>query len=155
VALALAAALSVGETENGVDRALLAGRAGRRVVELESYRDQLAIFDRLPAAEQLDMLEIVAAGADRAAAESARQLAAWRTGDTATLEAAMETGLLADPELREALLSARNRAWTEKVDELLKGGGSLFVAVGAAHLIGSEGLAAALRERGYIVNRVQ
>jgi uncharacterized protein YbaP (TraB family) len=155
VALALASALAFGDSANGVDAGLADQRGARKLVELEGYRAQLAIFDRLPAREQVDMLEIVAEEAATATAESKQQIDAWRSGDTATIEAAMETGLLADPELREALLAARNRAWAERIDRLLKEGAAPFVAVGAAHLLGEDGVPALLEARGYMVTRIQ
>lgn len=155
VALTLAGAFRFGESANGVDRDLAGRRGGKRLVELEGYRRQLDIFDRLPQAEQADMLEVVAAEAATAKPEGERQTKAWRLGDTATIEAAMRTGLLADPELRAALLTGRNEAWTQKIDRLLKDDARPFVAVGAAHLLGEDGLPAMLEERGYTVKRVQ
>ncbi len=155
VALTLAAAFQFGDSENGVDRALADDRGGKRLVELESYRGQLTIFDRLPAQDQAEMLEAVAAEAGTAAADSKRQIEAWRTGDIAVIEADMQTGLLADPELRAALLTGRNQAWAGTIDRLFKTGARPFVAVGAAHLLGKEGLPALLEARGYTVTRVQ
>lgn len=155
VALALASAVRHGKSSNGVDRALVARSGGKRLIELEGYAAQLAIFDTLPESEQIDMLLIVAREGANAAAEGERQMLAWRLGDVETLEAALETGLLADPELRDALLVRRNREWAEAVDRILSGGdASPFVAVGAAHVPGDQGLVALLREKGYTVTRV-
>lgn len=155
VALTLAAAFRFGEPANGVDRELAERRGGKRLVELETYRGQLDLFDRLPAAEQADMLEIVAEGAETAAADSERQTKAWRSGDTAVIEADMQTGLLADPELRAALLTDRNQAWAGTIERLLKDGAHPFVAAGAAHMLGPDGLPALLEARGYAVTRIQ
>jgi uncharacterized protein YbaP (TraB family) len=40
-----------------------------------------------------------------------------------------------------------------KIDALLKSGGTIFVVVGAAHLVGKDGLAERLRSRGYRVEK--
>lgn len=57
----------------------------------------------------------------------------------------------ADP-FTEALLHARNRAWMPKLlPELAQGGA--FVAVGAAHMLGNQGLIALLENEGYTVTQ--
>lgn len=155
VALGLATNLTSGASENGADLALIRQAGAKPVVELEGYTRQLAIFDQLPEAEQADMLEIVAAEAENAEADAEKQLAAWRSGKIEVIEAEMDSGLLADPELREALLTRRNQDWAVQVDTMLKTGDALFIAVGLAHLLGEEGLPALLEKRGYTVKRIQ
>ena len=43
---------------------------------------------------------------------------------------------------------------TGKMDEYLKGKESVFVVVGAAHIIGDKGIAKQLRDKGYKVEQV-
>jgi uncharacterized protein YbaP (TraB family) len=150
-ALKIAAAARSGEAGNGADRALLA--RGLPTVGLESYAAQFAVFDRLAAADQAVLLAEAARGAGGAAERDLAE--AWRTGDLATIEAESARGFLADPELREALLTARNRAWAGRIAGLLAADRQPFVAVGAAHMLGDEGLPALLVARGYTVRRLQ
>ncbi|MEO6154027.1 MAG: TraB/GumN family protein [Croceibacterium sp.] len=150
-ALTIANALEAGEAANGVDRALL--RGGLPVVALEGFAEQFAIFDRLAPQDQADLLRLAAA--DGAAEQDKRMTAAWIAGDTGALAHEADAGVLADPELREALLVARNRAWAERVAALLRGGRRPLVAVGAAHMIGEVGLPALLIQRGFTVMRIQ
>ena len=152
--LAQAAAPDI-DKRYGIDGAVL-DRAGERpVVELEGTEAQLAIFDRLPEAEQADLLEAVARDAASLAGESADLMAAWRRGDMAVIERETTRGLLADPELREALFTARNAAWTTRIGEAIAQGREPFVAVGAAHMAGPEGLPAMLEAEGFAVRRVR
>jgi hypothetical protein len=48
----------------------------------------------------------------------------------------------------------RNEAWVETLLRELEGSGTDFVAVGAGHLLGAEGLVERLRAQGVRVERV-
>ncbi len=155
-ALALQQAVAAREgidSSNGIDRALV--RAWTKPIEeFEGAVTQLSIFDRLAEDDQRALLLAVLRGGD-AAQEAAYLAKAWAQGDMALIGKAVEGDFLADPELREALLVGRNRAWMEKLEASLGKGARPFVAVGAAHLAGAEGLPALLAARGYKVTRVQ
>ncbi len=153
-ALTLAQVDAEGDPANGVDRALIREFAGRPVHELEGARAQLSIFDRLPESEQRNLLAAVIAGATTSKAQAATLRRAWRMGDTAALEQASHTGILADPDLREALLVQRNRDWVAAIIPRLKAKPKPLIAVGAAHLVGAEGLASLLQAQGYRVQRL-
>lgn len=153
-ALTLAQLSAEGDPANGVDRALIREFSGRPVRELEGARAQLAIFDRLPEADQRDLLTAVITQASDAKAQAKKLRLAWLTGDVATLEEATHKGILADLELREALLVQRNRAWAEAIIPLLEDEPRPLIAVGAAHLVGVEGLASLLQAAGYRVRRL-
>lgn len=136
---------------NGVDRALLA--QGKPVVGLESFADQYDRFDRLPEKDQADLLVGLAHDAD--SAQDDTHLVAWLTGDEDALEKQASIGILAYPNLRKALLTDRNRAWLGRIEKLVEGGRKPFVAVGAAHMLGSGGLPKLLAADGYTVRRIR
>lgn len=153
-ALALAQAKSYGSTANGVDRALLSEISELRV--LEGARAQLSIFDRLRERDQRDLLlSVIKDSRTERQDDYERLVELWRTGDLDGLLRENADGLLADPELREALLTKRNLDWIEKIDRWMKADGPLLVAVGAAHLAGDGGLPQLLADRGYRVKRIQ
>ena len=140
------------DARNGVDRAVVAAAGKRPVIELEGAAAQLALFDALPEKEQRDLLGAVVTEA----ATPDRDLAAsWRDGDMAAIEKETRSGLLADPELRAVLFTGRNRAWTARIATVIRAGQQPFVAVGAAHMAGSDGLPAMLKAQGLTVTRMQ
>lgn len=153
-AIMLAQVGASGDPANGVDRALIADFAGRPVRELEGTAAQLSIFDRLPETAQRAMLAAVVRGSEDARKDPARLQRAWLAGDAATIEQSTREGFLADPALREALLTGRNRRWAAALDALLEQPARPLIAVGAAHLVGNEGLASLLQEQGYRVRRL-
>lgn len=148
-ALMLAQSQSTGKRENGVDLALIEQFDANAIDELEGARGQLEIFDTLAPAQQRDLLESVLRDVDTAPARGARLREAWRRGDMEALDAATRTGFLARPDLREVLLARRNRAWIDPIVERLESDARPFVAVGAAHLVGADGLIALLAKRGF------
>ena len=155
VALTLSRAVtSASKGTFGMEQELMRATPGLPVIALAGAEAQLRIFDGLPEAEQQDLLGAVIEEAS-GAISSERLARAWATGDLATLEKEMQTGILADAELREALMLAPNRDWTDKVAAMLDSGARPFVAVGAAHMAGPEGMPALLARRGYAVRRLQ
>lgn len=153
-AITLAQVDATGDPANGVDRALIREFAGRPVRELEGAQAQLAIFDRLPEAQQRTMLAAVVRGSEVARKDPARLQRAWLAGDAATIEQSTREGFLADPALRAALLTDRNRRWAAALTPLLQEGPRPLIAVGTAHLVGPDGLAALLEAQGYRIRRL-
>jgi hypothetical protein len=154
-AIALAQVDAVGDPANGVDRALINAFAERPVRELEGTKAQLAIFDRLPEAQQRVMLASVLRESEAVRRDPTRLQRAWLAGDAAVIEASTREGFLADPALREALLVGRNRRWADTLAPMLAKPPRPLIAVGTAHLVGPEGLAALLEARGYRLRRLR
>jgi len=149
-ALMLSSAVRSGDPANGVDRALM--DAAQRVEGLESYAQQYGLFDALPEADQSDLLASVAQEAANGGGEDT--IIAWLTGDTERLENAISRGMLEYPHLREVLMTQRNRDWTARIDAMMTAQRP-FVAVGAGHMVGDDGLPALLSQRGYRLRRIQ
>lgn len=154
-ALMLAQGASGGDPGNGVDRALLRRFAGRPIRELEGAERQLGIFDQLPESEQRDLLTAVVMEGKAGATESAKLMSVWRSGNMEQLAVENTEGLLADPELREALLVKRNQDWVMQLVGILPDNPPALIGVGAAHMAGPDGLPALMQQRGYTVTRIQ
>ena len=87
---------------------------------------------------------------------------AWATGDEDGLLNMMNTDVDALPpeeaallkEFNDTLEGQRNVNMTQFAIESLDLGGSVFIVVGAAHVLGDDGMAACLAEAGYTVELV-
>lgn len=150
------AAMAAGKSDsaNGIDRALLRGYA-KPVEEFEGAAAQLAIFDRLPELAQRALLAAALGGPGDELAKMRQLEQAWAHGDLGFIDNATNADFLNSPDLRDALLVRRNRAWLIKLTAELTRGAKPFVAVGLAHLVGTEGLPALLSAQGYKVTRLQ
>ena len=137
-----------------IDRA--AEAAGKRMRSFETLEQQLNFMAGLSEEAQREMLlDAIDAGA-KGAEEFDGMSAAWETGDLATLEAlVVEDTRKNYPELYNVLIRQRNDAWMDVLTQELNGAGVDFIAVGAGHIVGRDGLVAQFRARGFEVERVE
>jgi uncharacterized protein YbaP (TraB family) len=82
-------------------------------------------------------------------------LAVWRKGDEAKMEELYIKDLKLYPKLYQTLIVDRNNKWVRNIEEYLNGSGNTMVVLGAAHLVGADGLVNLLRKRGYKVVKLQ
>lgn len=153
-ALMLARVDAPGRPEFGVDRALIAQFADREVIGFETARAQLSIFDQLAADDQRALLEGTIDEWATSRSDPERLMRAWLTGNIEALESASTQGIMSDPELRAALLLDRNAAWMKRIGPILDADRQPLIAVGAAHLVGADGLVSMLERDGYRVKRI-
>ncbi len=143
------------DPELGVEKKLIADFKGRPIVGLETIEKQLGYFDRLPEKQQRTMLNRVVADADKAKQSFEELFNAWIAGDDEALGKLADDSFLTEPQLREQLLVARNRDWTDQIEAMLGDRETLFIAVGAAHLAGADSVQTMLEKRGFKIERVQ
>ncbi len=141
---------------NGVEPALLARAraAAKPIIGLETAAEQLGFLDGLPEVDQRIMLAATIDDAATARADADAALALWQKGDVDGIARDLAEEAKASPTLRRVLLTDRNRRWADWVVGVMKRPGAVFVAVGAAHLGGPDGLLAMLKARGLVVERV-
>ena len=140
----------------GADATLIARvkAAGHRAVGLETPEEQLGYFDTLPETDQRALLDATVDDVATARADTTRLLAAWQAGDTAAIAADFKDSLRATPRLAKVLLTDRNARWADWIVARLAQPGRVFVAVGAAHLAGTDSVQAKLAARGIKVERL-
>jgi uncharacterized protein YbaP (TraB family) len=134
---------------------------GMQVVGLETIPEQLQALASVPEPQQLDMLRASLKFADRTndLMETLVQLYLDRKISAAMpfqIALAKQVGIGDDAfaGFQEKLLTDRNIKMRTTAEPLLEQG-SVFIAIGALHLPGRQGLVALLREAGYTVTPIE
>ena len=143
------------DPDSGVEPQLRKLIGAKPVEGLETIDSQFAIFDRLPERQQQVLLEQVAVEVADDKDDDADMMQLWLRGDDLGIAHESAKGFLADPGLHQVLLGNRNADWARQIDAMLKAGARPFVAVGAAHVAGGDGLPRMLEARGWRVRRVE
>ena len=155
--LSLAPALQAGyDPGSAVELQLKPEFAGKNkpVKGFETAEQQLHYFADLPEKTQLDFLASELEDADGAVDKFKELVAAWYSGDVAKLDALNNAEFRSKyPDLFQLLVVKRNQNFAKQIQELLKGHDVIFVAVGAGHLVGKDGVPALLEKEGYQVTR--
>jgi uncharacterized protein YbaP (TraB family) len=133
------------------DRATADGKA---IEGLETLDEQLSLFDGLTRDEQDHLLAESLDDADAELSSVTSLADAWKRGDLPSVERLVLADMKDDPELYRRLLVDRNRAWLSRLQALASRPARAFVVVGAAHLVGPDGLLAMLRAAGYSLQQL-
>ena len=128
--------------------------AGKPVVGLETAESQIDRFDTMPEAVQEQML--LSALKDSAAGDRELKaiVAAWKRGDAAAIEGSLLGGFKSLPAAYQSLIVERNRNWMPQIEGCFLKPRPCLVVVGAAHLVGSDGLLALLTAKGYRIEQM-
>jgi uncharacterized protein YbaP (TraB family) len=156
VTLSAAAAQQAGfDLTHGAEVVLSrAAEAARKpVIGLESLDEQLAFLGSMPEALQVRYLAATVSELADAPKTLAAMLDAWRLGDAEALAAVMDQGLGDLPEVKDLLLTRRNARWARWVAERMKTPGTVFLAVGAGHLVGTQSVQTELAKLGLRAER--
>jgi uncharacterized protein YbaP (TraB family) len=159
-AVAVTLSMPVPDTGQVLDMVLYqsALQANKPVHGLETIHEQLDVFDDLSESDQIVLLRDALDNFPELDAMHAELLAAYKQRDLGTLQAindvSLETGdrRLAD-HFQRRLIGDRNRLMAERMQPYLEQGRA-FVAVGALHLPGADGLLQLLQQHGYTVRVV-
>ena len=127
----------------------LARSGGKAVVGLETAESQVDRFDKMPDRLQEQMLRSELAEMETEQSGLRALLTAWQTGDAPAIEKMLLSSFTDNPAAYNSLITERNRNWMPQLDACLRRSSPCFVIVGAAHLVGPQGLLAMLQQRGY------
>ncbi|PIQ89132.1 MAG: hypothetical protein COV72_04905 [Candidatus Omnitrophica bacterium CG11_big_fil_rev_8_21_14_0_20_42_13] len=142
----------------GIDMYFLKrAKEGKDIEELESISYQLKLFDNLTDKEQDIFLFSTLIDLNLLEEKMEKIIASWKTGDADAMERMLREGLEKYPEMRvvyDKIIFNRNRNMAEKIAGFLNSGRTYFIIVGAAHLIGREGIIQILKDKGYDIKQI-
>lgn len=132
--------------------------AGKETVGLEEAAEQLAFFTGLSLEDQVTLLEATLEQRDEIDESMERLVEAWLSRDPVALSRLSDSYLDELPDglatrFRDQAIDRRNHRMFEGAQPLVDEGDA-FIAVGALHLYGENGLLELLRDSGYTVTCV-
>ena len=148
------------QVDNGADMILRrqAEAEGKPVEGLETLQFQLNMFNHMPPSAPVPGGRATASaadqGMDRLTVAMGQMQAAWKRGDQSVFVNMLGQLKAASPQTYRMMFTERNARWADWIRARLRTPGTVFVAVGAGHLAGSDSLLVQLAERGIASQRV-
>ncbi|MCZ6872982.1 MAG: TraB/GumN family protein [bacterium] len=129
---------------------------GKSIMELEPLEAQLAFLASMGEGNE-DNFVIHAIKDFKRTRELIEQLiVAWREGKVSAFEQLFLADMKRDyPVLHRKLLVERNQNWLPLIESYFETPETEFVLVGAAHLVGEQGILKQLAKRGYTINKLR
>ncbi len=132
----------------------LAGKQGIEVVGLETVGEQLGFVDSIPLEDAAEMLLLSIDDENEMQGMTDELVAKYLEEDLLGLQVILDRYMEEEyTEINDNLLVNRNRDWIPKIMEIA-GTQPSFIAFGAGHLTGEEGVIKLLRKEGYNVEPV-
>jgi len=144
------------KAEFGIEMYLMAKASadGKPITGLETIEQQLGFLDGLsPDTQSRWLLQSIVEGR-RMEMLIDEMVAAWRNGDVQFLERELLVEMDTYPELYDALLADRNKSWIMPIMNMLDDRDDYLVIVGAAHLVGDDGVPDLLSEQGVRIKQL-
>ncbi|MBN2829701.1 MAG: TraB/GumN family protein [Candidatus Cloacimonetes bacterium] len=145
------------QPELGIDYAFLkqAHHRNQPVIELEGMEQQLTIFLNMSDKAAEYILNDSIKRMKESEKELKELVKLWVKGDDKKiLKMFKDTGVLGFEEFNQEFLISRNNTMFSKSMESLQNYPTLFVVVGAAHLLGDDGLIEMFKDAGFKVTRL-
>ena len=147
----------MGFTPQGVDahfntRAINDGKA---VNALETIQEQIGFLAAMGEGNESEFILVSLEDLEETGTVMEQMINAWRSGDAEQLAALFVDDMREQaPDIYESLLNGRNQNWLPVVETMFDDADTEFVLVGAAHLVGADGLVSLLLDLGYEVRQL-
>ena len=144
------------DSNYGVDRYLAerAKTSGKTTSGLETLEFQIGLLDQLSPRDQEAMLRQGLKDLNLLDHGVAPVVQSWTKGDVGSLEELLLGGMREYPEVYQNVIVERNRRWLPEIEKLMAQDENVLLVVGAAHLVGKDGVIESLKARGYAVEQM-
>jgi uncharacterized protein YbaP (TraB family) len=147
----------IGFTPQGVDAYFntLAMIDDKSLGQLETIDDQIGFLASMGEGSESEFILMSLKDLESTDQIMDDMIAAWRTGDNDALSELFVADMLEQaPEIYDSLLKQRNSNWLPQLESMLESPEVEFVLVGAAHLVGPDGLLMLLQAKGFEVSQL-
>lgn len=131
---------------------------GKAIIGLESFDEQLRMYQSLPSPARPATAAAAVAPApppEQSLAPYLRTMVdGWNRGDSRPIEAVVGAVRTQSPQAYRRLFAERNTAWAQWIAKRLEQPGTVFVAVGTGHLVGADSVQAKLAATGIHSGRI-
>jgi uncharacterized protein len=147
------------DPERGLDKHFLeeASEAQKPVKGMETADAQLQLFASLPDGLQDQLLLSTLLEAEKPASLVDSTVEAWKAGDLTKIQDLMDRVVREHPELKPLmtkLFDERDAAMTAQIEQFLATPKTYFIAVGAGHLAGENGILHQLQAKHFTVQQL-
>ena len=134
-----------------------AEQSGKYVEGLETLESQLHMFSRMPsssASRPKAGAPVSGGNMDVLSNAMVEMQSAWKRGDQQIFVSMLDQLNRSSPDMYRMMFTERNARWADWVAARMQTPGTVFVAVGAGHLVGKDSLLVRLAEMGIESTRV-
>jgi uncharacterized protein YbaP (TraB family) len=155
--LTLMELMKLGITPEGVDKYYytLAAKDNKTIRGLETVDQQINFIIDMGEGDEDALVTHTLSEIKNTKREFETILDAWKSGDVKNLSKLMVTEIKTKfPKLYKELIVDRNNNWLPVIQDCRKTEEKEFILVGLAHLIGPDGIIAALKKKGYKITKL-
>jgi uncharacterized protein YbaP (TraB family) len=147
----------MGFTPEGVDMHFntKAVADGKAIGQFETLQEQIGFLAAMGEGDESEFILVSLQELEETDTMMQDMINAWRSGDAEALSDLFVASMREEaPALYDSLLLSRNLRWLPEIEALLTDSLTEFVLVGAAHLVGEQGLLQLLASKGYAVSQL-
>lgn len=145
-----------GESPESYEMSLeqIARKEGATIIGLETIEEQIGFLDNLSEEDQVNMVMEAIRGGDEGENEAMKLVKIYLSQDTDKIYEFVSNSDMNSADFEEGMLTNRNKNWVKPIQKIIKKN-KAFVAVGAAHLGGPDGVLELLRKEGYTLTPIK
>jgi uncharacterized protein YbaP (TraB family) len=147
------------QADYGIDKFFLkqASETKKEIIELESVASQMQLFANLTDQQQLSLLSNSLKEMQQGSVLLDKLVAAWISGDHQAIDQLSRDNMGIDSKdstLYKKIITDRNHSMTTKILKAMQDHRNYYVVVGAAHLVGAQGIPALLKKQGFAIEEL-